>query len=152
MNDLKYELLGSFKYALKGDEQDAGWIELSAPTTKNMKECAAIKQAFFQSLPKTDAKDIEALKELQDGKESKTEMLNGDEIIAMISASSDVSLAVVYANARELFCSGIALVDGEEKLTKPLMDKMTFEDFEAMTGQYIANFIIASSLKSMNNR
>jgi hypothetical protein len=139
--EFSYELESPFNYANKGNQETASFITLSAPTSKNMKECAELKQAFFRSLPKNQM-DIE--NEQDDGKE-----IDGAGVMLLIAMSMDVELAVVLCIAREVFTSGVAMVDGEVKLTKTLFDDMSLDDKEAMTGEYMARFILASALRKL---
>lgn len=141
-SEVTYELDQPFDYASKGEQCTASFITLQAPTSRNMKECAELKQAFFRALPKTQTQ----------GSQEETagdDDIDADGIMLLIAMSQDVELAVVLMVARDLFSSGVALVEGEEKLTKPLLDKMGQDDLEAMTGRYLANFILASALQKM---
>jgi len=140
--EVTYELNEPFEYASKGEQCAASFITLTAPTSRNMKECAELKQAFFRSLPKEQVGGAE-----EDA--GNDDEIDGDGIMLLIAMSQEVELASVLGIARELFSSGIAQVDGEEKLTKPLVDKMDQDDLEAMTGRYLANFILASALRRM---
>lgn len=142
MSELTYTLTSPFDYAHKGEQVAASWIELKPPTSKNMTQCAALKQAFYRALPDDgEVKDETADKENIE--------INGDDIMSLIIRSKDVELITVLLHARELFTSGLALVDGEEKLTKPLLDMMSNDDVENMTGEYLANFILASALRKL---
>ena len=68
----------------------------------------------------------------------------GEDILSLIYASN-VDMDKVLLNAKELFTTGVAMVEGVTKLNKLLMDQMTLDDFEKMTGEYIANFIASSA-------
>lgn len=138
-----YELKHPFKYAYKGNEQEASFIELKAPTSKNMTECAALKQAFTRALPDND----NATDEDREGKELAE--ITGKDIMGLILRSKDVELITVLLHARKLFTSGIAQVEGEEKLTRHLAEEMDPDDFEDMTGEYLVNFTLASLLQKM---
>lgn len=138
-----YELKNKFNYAHKGNETEAGFIELKAPSSKNMTEVAALKQAFCRALPDSkNASDSD-----KEGKD--IDDITGADIMGLILRSKDVELITVLLHARVLFMSGIALVDGEEKFTRPIADSMDPDDFEEMTGEYLANFILASILLKM---
>jgi hypothetical protein len=147
---MNFELTTKFTYANKGEQVEAGWIELTAPTVKNAKECAALKQSFFRALPKADPVAVDQMSEAAPEPSDKEEM-KGAEIMTILSMSKDVELHTVLLHGRELFNSGVAMIDGEIKLTKPLIDLMSMDDLENMTGEYLANFILASSLKTMKN-
>lgn len=138
---ITYELEQPIEYAKGGDLEEAKFITLSAPTSRNMAELAFLKQAFFRALPKDGA--VEAEQE-GDG-EAK---LTGDAVMTLITMS-DVDLSSVLATGRELLTSGVALVGGEQKLTKPLADNLSMDDLGNMIGEYMANFILASALRRL---
>lgn len=138
MSEVIYELKESFKYAKGGEQEDASFISLTAPTFKQIDKVAPIKQAFMS-----------AITGLQDNVSPETEAPKDDSEITgsqciqlMYSWAGD--LTKVFLHAEQLFKSGVALVDGETKLTTPLMEKMQVSDFEGLVGAYIANFIAPS--------
>lgn len=147
ITEFNYELKTPFKYAKSGEQLEAMFITLKAPTSKNIKENSFLKQAFFRSLPKQNISQDNEQNQIEDNIE-----ITGSEIIAMITMSDNVELITILLTAKELFSSGIALVDGEEKLTKPLIDKITQDDLEDMVGSYMANFTLASSIAQMKNQ
>lgn len=134
-----FPLTSPFEYAHKGSQQEAAFIRLTAPTSRNSRECAALKQAFWRSADRPEGgKD--------DGKDVEID-IKGPDVIVMLAMSRDVELADVLDVARHLFTKGkVAVVDGETPLTKPLIDDMSQEDVEAMLGEYLVNFTLASSL------
>lgn len=140
--EVLYKLETKLPYAKAGQMVEGEFIALTAPTSKNMVECAALKQAFFRALPKVTpdaaakSDDISA-------------EIDGASVMALITMSKDVDLSSVLITAKELFASGLALIDGEVKLTKPLIDTMAQDDLEAMTGEFMANFILASALQRL---
>lgn len=136
ISEFDYELDHPFQYSHKGDQSEASFVRLVAPTSKHSKECAVLKQAFFVAIPK-DAK----------GDDQKDVKVTGEDVLSMIAASKDVDLGEVYAVARKLFTTGVAFVDGEEKLTTHLVDRMDQSDFECMLGEYLVNFTLASTLR-----
>ncbi len=141
--EFRYALTTPFKYDHKGDRHDASFILLQAPTSRHSRECAALKQAFFRSAAAIDS-DAEAEKDVD---------VTGEEVIAMIAMSSAVDLADVMDTAIRLFTNkGIALVDGEVNLNKQLIERMMQSDVEAMLGEYMVNFTLASSLAQMKDK
>ena len=142
MAAITYTLQAPVQYAHKGELVTGTFVELAPPTSRNMNECAQLKQAFFRALPKTGAVDVDA----EEGKDAE---LTGDAIMTLITMSPDVELASVLVTGRELLTSGVALVEGEEKLTKPILDSMSADDLEGMIGEYMVNFILASALRRM---
>lgn len=143
--EITYTLQTPIKYAHKGEQEEGSFVILKAPTSRNMKECADLKQAFFRALPKPGSSG-----ENDSTVDTEDEGIPGDAIMAMIMVSNDVELATVLATGRELLTSGVALVEGEEKLTKPLLDSMSADDLEGMIGEYMGNFILASALQRLS--
>ncbi len=137
-----FELTEPFEYASGGDMVSANFIELTPPTSRNMTECSALKQAFYRAIPE-GGRDDDDKPEKED-----TDDITGSEVISMILRSKDVDLITVLLHAKELFKS-VGLVDGEVKFGKPLIDLMDPDDFENMVGEYLVNFILASTLRKM---
>ncbi len=125
-------------YAKDGDEVQAEFITLFAPSSKQLKHTTFLKQSFFRALNSLqgDSKAEESTEQ--------PEMKAGD-LMAMLYMS-DVDMNVVLLTAIELFKSGVALVDGEQRLTSPILDTMSQNDLELMTGTYLVNFTLASVL------
>lgn len=139
-NEVTFDLTSKFEYAFKGEQREAGFIALSPPTMKQHHQAAALKQSIIRIVSEAvkGADDQEEEKEEEEEKEITSKM-----VVATIYGSSCVEANTVWGQARELLKGGVALIDGEQKLTTPLMDKMSPEDFENMVGEYIANFTLA---------
>lgn len=129
-----YELKKPFEYAYKGDTQEASFIELVEPSFSVMQHYAVLKQAFVKAITSVTSTDAPASE--PSGEEAE---LSPSDVMGLLY-STDASMDKVFAAAKELLCAG-ALVDGETKLTKPLIDKMGAADVEGLVGCYIANFI-----------
>jgi len=138
---ITYTLETPLEYAHKGDLQETTFVTLDAPTSRNMTECAALKQAFFRALPKSGEVEVES-----DGGDAE---LTGEAVMMLITMSPDVELSSVLVTGRELLSSGIAKLGGEEKVTKPILDKLSMDDLSGMIGDYMANFILASALRGL---
>lgn len=145
--EFDFPLTTSFPYgAGGGDLRDAEFIKLTAPTSRNSNECAALKQAFWRSAHR----DVQ---ETKDDKDDSDIDIKGQDVIVMLAMSQNVDLPDVMATARRLFTKGkVATVDGEANLTQPLFDLMSQEDTEAMLGEYLVNFTLASSLAQIKKQ
>ena len=149
VKEITYNLKTQFEYAFKGEMRDASFITLNSPTVQNIGYVAKLKQGFMkavaaQSKPESVAAPVE-----QNSDPDGLEDLTGDMIMTMLSMS-DIDYAAYLQTAKATFLdSGIALVDGEEPLKKPLMAKMSVHDLEAMTGEYLKTFILTSALEMM---
>ena len=140
MSLYEYTLKVPFEYAYKnGNMQEANFISITAPTIKQIDKFAPIKQAFMAA-----ASEIAANHNTENSDQSgdDVEMSTDQYMLVMYRGSGDMAQVMIYA--QELFKSGVALVDGETKLTQPILDKMSIEDIEGLLGAYIANFIAPS--------
>lgn len=139
-----YQLIKPIKYAHKGEQQEASFITFSAPSSRNLKECAFLKQCFYRALPKDTG----------DTKESEgSEEISGEAILALMYMSPEVDIDKVFLTASKLFISpNIALIEGQTQLKQSHVDNLSYEDLEEVTGKYLANFILASSLKKLKKK
>lgn len=140
---MQYELKHPFEYAYKGDVQTASFIELSAPSYKTMSHFVPIKQAFTSAVQELTT--TMSGTETSDAPKDEDSSVDGAQVLAIMYQWKG-EMSAVYLHAEQLFKSGVALVDGETKLTSELLNKMDFSDVESMLGDYIANFIAASLL------
>lgn len=138
--EVMVELSTGFEYAFKGDTKTAEFITLMPPTFKQIDKIAPIKQAFVRAVTGLNS-DKDRDPDREDGDEDYK--IKGLEVIGLLY-QSDCDMVKVLLHAKELFSSGAALVEGEAKLTFPLMEKMDVDDFENLLGEYIANFITPS--------
>jgi hypothetical protein len=141
MSEHQYELKHPFEYAGKtGEMISVGFITITAPTFKQLDKVAPIKQAFTAAIK-------EVTDDLTPDTAEKADTAGGDKIdgaqaMALLYRwSGDITKVLLYA--AQLF-KDAALVDGEEKLTTPLLNKMHLSDFEGLLGMYLANFIVPS--------
>ncbi len=141
--EIIYELKKPFKYTPKnsGEETEAQFITLVEPSVKQMAACSVLKQAFMRVIAREsgDSSDDSASDASAEDVPMETRIIN-----ALYASDTDIN--IVLQSAKELF-RDVGLVDGEKKLTVPMLDSLCIEDIEMMTGQYMANFILASVLK-----
>jgi len=146
-----FNLQTPFNYAFKGEKRDASFISIQPPTMKEHHLASQLKQSIMHMLRK-DQLDYAEVLETNPKKATDTEGTGGTDdsgeltpelILALIFSSASIDANVIFGYAKEIFKSGLAQVDGEHKLTYPLMEKMTIDDFQNLTGEYIVNFILA---------
>ncbi len=145
--EFNYPLKVPFDYITKlGDKEQATFITVSAPTAKSVSMIAPLKQAMtMASLGMQERyKDQEVVEVSDDGEG--LDSLDGESIVAMIEASgADMEKLVLHFS--ELFTkSKLFTVEGEGdvRLTSPLIDLMSINDFYGLAGEFLKNFIIAS--------
>lgn len=140
ISECMFSLTKPFEYAFKGKQREASFISLTAPTMLQHSQAAALKQSISRMI-------VGVAEEVDEDLEDKEDDKGGDGITAKmlvgtIYTSKCVDANVVWEQAKALFKQGVALIDGEQKLTAPLIDKMDPEDFENLVGEYVANFIL----------
>lgn len=146
MTEFKFILTRPFSYAFKGEQATAEFITLTAPTSKTIRECSALKQAFFRAMGDREGKD-------SGGADTEDVTIEGQDILSLLAMSKSVDLPEIMDVAKKLFqLPGIALVDGETKFGQQIMDRMNIDDFENMLGEYMVNFTLASSLKRLKEK
>lgn len=147
LTEFDHELQVPFDYAYKGETTKANFITLKAPSVKTPHR-ADLKQCFFRALGGGDTHTDNPQPPVDT--EAKQELPTGSEVIQLIAMSKDVKLSAFLEFGKTLLSSGVALVDGETKLTKPLIDMMNPDELEEMLGGYVSNFILAFAFKKLN--
>lgn len=139
-DDKVYTLKNPFDYAKNGDSVESQFITVVAANFKQMAHYTPIKQAFVSAINQisTDKVNDSAAQPESDGED-----ITGEQVMQLLH-NWDGELTKVLIYAKQLFTSGVALVDGEKPMTTPMVDKMSMEDFEGLLGFYIANFIAPS--------
>lgn len=147
VTEFNYTLLVPFKIAQSsGEFADTEFITLKAPTAKVIAETSALKQAFFRASQETgddaESKDVEV-----------TPDIHGHDVISLLSISSTVDMPEIMEIAKKLFMApGIAMVGGDTKFKQEMFSRMSVDDFETMLGEYLVRFVLASSLKRMQQK
>lgn len=141
------DLSKPLSYAHKGDKIEATFIELIAPNFKQLENFLPVKQAFISAVTSIDASNVDTKKD-EEKKDAGEEKITGAQALAVMMQSS-CDMTKIYLYCAELFKSGAALLDGEQKLTAPLIDAMELADFDKLVGAYVANFIATSLMDGM---
>ena len=141
--EIIHELIKPIKYTPKnsGEETEAQFVTLLEPSVKQLSACSTLKQAFMRVIAK-EAGDAEE----SSSPVAESTMPMHQSIMNALYASPEADITKVLFSAKELF-RDVGLIDGEKKLTVPMLDAMCIEDIEVMTGKYMENFILASVLK-----
>lgn len=139
MSEVMYELKDKLEYAYKGELKRAQFVTMTAPSFKQVDKVAPLKQALMLAI-----RDIQSVATGDESKQSSGNgSITGTEVIQILYQGNG-AMATVMAHARQLFISGVALIDGETRFTLPLIDDMSIEDVEGMLGEYLAAFIVPS--------
>ena len=146
ITEITYELNTPFEYAFKGEQRNASFITLNAPTVESIGCISRLKQGFMKAITRNKVADsAPKSNDESDGIDD----LDGSMIMTMLSMS-DIDYAEYMQTAKATFIdSRTALIDGEEPIRKALMSKMSVSDLEGMTGEYLKVFILTSALEMM---
>lgn len=150
IEEFDFVLTKKIPYSDDGVEVEGSFIKLTAPSSKQLTNCTELKQAFMRAIGDMDKKYTK--EEIEDAKKSlgdSKQDMDGSGIMSTLYMSKNVDMVKVLISAIELFRTGVAEIEGKKELTKPLIDLMSQEDLERMTGEYMANFILRSVLKEM---
>lgn len=142
MIEFAHVLKTPVSYHSGGDNKDAEAIILTAPSNKQRKPAAKLKQFFFQAINSLDA-DEEAVKAAKEAKADEQKKAKGSDLVSLL-VMSDVDYVEVHDAFEKLMTSGCAKLDGDVDLNSMTYEKLSFEDTEAMLGDYLANFLIPS--------
>jgi len=146
--EVLYQLKSTFEYAFKGENRTASFISLRPPTMREHHPASQLKQSIMTMIRTTYSGD-EILKAGDQAKSSNQGDTTADDditaelILTLLFSSDNLDINVVFEQAKVLFKAGVALIDGEQVLNNPLVDKMSIDDFQNIVGEYIANFILA---------
>ena len=145
-----YNLQRGFDYALKGETQTASFLTLLPPTMKTHTLAAALKQSVMKmfkhvALEQQNVPQIEVAEKDIGSKDTDSEggELDSSTVLTVMFSNDHVDVNVIFEQAKSLFRQGAILVDGEIKLNQVLIEKMSIDDFQNLTGEYIANFTVA---------
>lgn len=144
MSEVIYELKVPFSYSetrdgkLTGEQVEARHLTLFAPTYRQIDKVTPLKQAFAAAITEVTANVDSSGTEA----DPDSEIEPAQAMQLLYTWSGDATKALLHA--AELFKSGAALVDGEAKVTGPILDKMSDRDFEGLVGTYLVNFIVPS--------
>lgn len=139
MIDFTHTLATPVPYQSGGENKDAKVIILSAPSNKQRRSAARLKQFFFQAIGSLDNNSEAA----QAKDAAKSEKPKGSDIVSLLNMS-EVDCDEVHEAFMKLMTGGCALVDGEEPMTSIVYDNLSFADTEEMLGDYLVNFLIPS--------
>lgn len=141
------------RYAHAGEMVDADLIELRAPSAKHADECAflyeAVRGAFDAQRKSLSDEEIEEAQAQAAEIQAEGKGLGDMDPHAMmiVLADSPKPLADIIQNVRQL-CThkalGLAYVDGEERVTTPLWESLSWVDVQGVVGTFCARFIAAS--------
>lgn len=144
IKEFTFNLNEPLSYSQSGDQTESSFIVFTAPTSRNRRECAFLKQAFFKAINSVHGN----IKNTEVVERDKTD-INASDITDLL-AMGEVDLCEVWEVSIKLFASGVGMLGGEAKLTRLLIDQIDMDDLNDMVGEYLVNFTLRSSLSKLN--
>ena len=141
MKSFTFDLEDELEFSHGGEMVSGSSVTFYAPKPNQRKKTTQLKQAFFRALPTDGA-------ESQGSKDDVEIEISGREVLFLI-AQSDADYPQFIEVGRSLVCDKVGKVDDTEFFTTVLADKLTIDTLENMIGEYVANFIVRSALKSL---
>ena len=146
MKTFTFELEEPVEYSHGGDLVEGSSITFYAPKPNQRKKTTKLKQAFFRALP-TDPNQANENQEKDEDFE-----IGGAEILFLIAHSKEADYPSFIETGRSLVCDKVGKVDDTEFFTTVVADKLDIDTLENIIGEYVANFIVRSSLKSLTKK
>lgn len=146
--EIEYILSEPIKYHHKGQELETDKLILYSPSANQRKNAFKLAQLLSRAL-----KSCMSLADMNKNRESindDTEM-DANAIVNLI-LMSDIEIEEFINIFEMLLLNGIAKLDGQENLTKTLIDRLSFDDLKNLLGEYIANFLSFSGTTQMKNK
>ena len=113
MSEYTYELKNPFEYALKGENQTAGFITMTAPGYKQIGKITPIKQAFMAAATEvTKGIDAEQKSDAEQANEDDGDGETTGPQVMQIMYRWSGDLAKIFMYAAELFKSGVVELIG----------------------------------------
>lgn len=144
MKTFEFEFEEPIEYAHKGEVTLGHKVVFTAPKSNQRKKTTKLKQMFFRAIASIQG-DEPNKPETNDV--NKNPDIEGDKLLILM-AQSDVDYTDFIETGRSLICDGVGKVDDVEPFTVFMADKLGIDELELMVGEYVANFILRSALKS----
>lgn len=153
-----YEFEGELSYIKNGEPQKATFLNIKAPTNKDINEVMIIEQEYQKAelgvlsmLTNSIGKDsVNNLIENRGQYEEKSENkdINRESILTqMLSGNADMIKCI--DSLKKILLKGshkspVAIIDDTEKLTNLIYEDMSPHDTKNLLAEYILNFIVTS--------
>lgn len=137
MSKFTHTFKGHFEIASGNEKVKAETLTLPSPSNYIIGHVTVIDQEFSKAMIK--------MSELSGGSESKADddaKVTGKEMVMMLS-SSGANMKACY-DAIQKICIKQGMINGEQKVTQVIFDRMAFEDTKEILGGYINDFLFSS--------
>jgi len=139
--DIVFTLSNPITYAHEGQSGEGQLLVLRAPNSKQQRERITLQQGFFRALNSVSSSE--------GGKSEGSQDIKGVEVLALL-LSSDVDMVEMHEAFRKLICSQACKIEDKAEMTSTLFDEIDLDDIDLLMGEYLANFILSSVLKTLS--
>lgn len=145
--EFEYKLMSPIKYAHGGSNVEGTLLIISAPSNKQMKYAAKLKQAVIDAMGKLRkdyiAADNEQIANKVENKgASEANKVDPDTYLLFMNMGG-VDMDNIYSIFERLICDGqTCLIDGKEPMKATYFADMDFRDTEKVLGEYISHFFM----------
>lgn len=145
-SEFTFELNLPLTYQEGGDANaTANQIILKAPSNRQRRECAELKQGFMRAI-KGMANDRGEVEEVNNDKKNN---INAIEILSILMMSKDVDFIDYQESFRKLLLNDVAWITEKQKLTSHMYDALSHDDTDRMLGEYLSNFLLLSLMSKL---
>lgn len=142
LDSFEFELSKPIEYQSQGEVLYSNKLTVYAPTNSVRIQANKLMQLFYRALAglhgQSDGQDVG-----KDDRE-KDEKING--IIQIILMSAKVEFNEASHLLFEILTSTNGkqcMIDDEQRLTKPIYDKIILDDFKKLLGEYLYHFLVS---------
>jgi hypothetical protein len=144
-----FQLSTPIYYQEDGDARvEARELTLKAPSNKQRRESAELKQGFMRTLKAmaNDSGDVEVDANAKGADKKET---GSDEILSIMMMSKEVDFVDYQESFRKLLLNDIAWITEKQRLTSPLYDTLSDEDTDRLLGEYLSTFLLSSLMSKL---
>ena len=136
-SEIDIQLTTELEYHYQGSPKKTTCVTLRAPSNKQRKYVAKLKQGFFRAIENLRNTD-------QTGASDNKNEISGSDVLALVLMSEAVQFDEYLETFMMVATTGGVLIDGEEPMTSVLWERLSYEDAESMLGEYLAGFMLAA--------
>lgn len=142
MKTFTFKLEDPVEYSSGGNMVEGNEIVFSAPKPNQRRKTTKLKQAFFRALPKEGEED-------PDKKKDEDTVIRGAEVLYIIAQSDIADYPDFIETGRTLICDDVGKIDDIGVFNVTVADRLPIEVLEEIIGEYVANFIVRSAIRSI---
>lgn len=146
-DSIEFILSKEITYHHQGTSKQGQMLVLTAPTNAHTRHRVKLQQALHRAMANIATNKTEQVAQKDTGEST----IAGSDVMMMM-LTSETDMVQFHDDFRKFMCEGSCLVEGEERITAKLWDDLSPDDTDALMGEYLANFILPSSLRKQSKK